>query len=148
MKKTLIITISLIAVLMLASCSSKEPDNMETTTVKTDTITVENEIKEGDVWIIPNTQENLKTSVWGKATVAKIAVGESRETLLCEPGDEGLYLFRMIDTDEFYYSANGIALDTGDTLVIKGSDESGVTLEVKNEKGTVINSYDVFSARL
>ena len=80
--------------------------------------------------------------------MSKLKTDESRQAPLCEPGDDGLCIFRMIDTDSFYYSANGIKLENGDTLEIKENKEQAFALEVRDENGRVKNTYEMFSARL
>ena len=112
------------------------------------TVTFINGVKDADVWILPKTEKNLKTTVWGKATVSKVKTGESRQTVLPQPGDDGLYILRMIDTDSFFYSADGITLEDGWTIQIKGDDLKSVTLEVSDENGALKNTYEVFAARL
>ena len=112
------------------------------------TITIINDVKEADFWILPQTQENQKTTLWGTATAAKVQTGESRQAILSEPGDGGLYLLRMIDADGFFYSADGIILRSGWVIRIKGNDRHEVTAEVTDENGALDNTYAVFSARL
>ena len=75
-------------------------------------------------------------------------MGESREAPLCEPGDDGQYIFRMIDTDHFFYSANDLTLKTGWSLEIKGYELHSFVIEVTDENGEMINTYEVFAARL
>ena len=112
------------------------------------TFTVINDVKEADIWILPETDKNKNTSVWGKATASKVKTGENREVSLCEPGDNGYYILRMIDSDSFFYSSNGIELKSDYTLRIKETDSKKIVAETLDEKGVLINSYDVFSARL
>ena len=121
-------------------------NNTEITSNKT--VTFINEVNEADVWILPKTEKNLKTTVWGAPTVSKVKKGESRPAPLCEPGNDGLYMFRMIDTDSFFYSANDIILEAGWTLRIKGDDLQSFTVEVTDESGVLKNTYKVFAARL
>ena len=117
--------------------------------IKTDmAISFTNGVQEADVWILPMTEENLKTTMWGTATAKSVKTGESRKTPLCKAGDEGQYIFRMIDTDEMYYSANGIKLEAGWTAEVKGDELNSITLEVKNADGEVDATYEVFAARL
>ena len=111
-------------------------------------VTFINEVNDADVWILPQTEENLKTTVWGTATVSQVKTGESRKTPLCEPSEDGLYIFRMIDTDHFYYSANGLTIEAGWTVKIKGEDLHSITIEVTDENGTLQKTYEVFVARL
>ncbi|MEE0958060.1 MAG: hypothetical protein UH734_08285, partial [Ruminococcus sp.] len=112
------------------------------------TVTFVNRVNETDLWILPKTEKNLKTTVWGTAAASKVKTGESRQVPLCDPGDGGLYLIRMIDTDSFYYSANDVALEAGWTIEIKQNDTHGATAEVKDENGALKKTYEVFSARL
>ena len=144
MKKAVLVFVCLF-MLLLCGCNSEEQSDMEN---KNGTVTVINKIKDADIWILPQTEKNLKTTVWGTATVSKLKTDESRQAPLCEPGDDGLYIFRMIDTDSFYYSANGIKLENGDTIEIKRNEDQACALEVRGENGKVNNTYEVFSARL
>ena len=144
MKKAVLIFVCLFT-LLLCGCDSKEQSDMDN---KNGTVTVINKVKDADIWILPQTEKNLKTTVWGTATVSKLKTSESRQAPLCEPGDDGLCIFRMIDTDSFYYSANGIKLENGDTLEIKENEAQAYALEVRGKNGRVKNTYDVFSARL
>ena len=146
MKKIVFITVCLLLVLLLGGCKAKEQNNM---IIKSDkAVNFINEVKDADIWILPETEENLKTTLWGTATVSKTKAGESVKAPLCEPGDDGYYMFRMIDVDKFYYSANGITLKAGYTLKLKEIDINRVNLEVSDENGELINTYEVFSARL
>ena len=117
-------------------------------TMKIETVWFVNGVKDADIWILPQTEKNLKTTVWGTATASGVKTGERRETPLCDPGDDGLCMFRMIDTDHYYYSANGITLKVGWTLQLKQNDLHAVTLEVSDENGVLIQTYNVFAARL
>ena len=146
MKQAVLIVACLFTLLLLGSCQTKEPNNM--TNNKQETVTFINRVKEADVWILPDTQANRKTTLWGTATAAKVKTDESREAPLPEPGDDGLYLFRMIDADGFYYSANGVKLQANWSVTIRADDPHTVTLEVTDETGTLQNTYAVFSAKL
>jgi hypothetical protein len=146
MKRILISVVCLLISLILLSCNVKEKNSLETK--NRITITVIDDVKEADIWILPDTAANKKTSVWGKATASHVALGESRRVPLCEPGDDGKYILRMIDSDSFYYSANGIELQAGWTLRIKEKGSGAVAAEVSDENGLLKNTYDVFSARL
>ena len=80
------------------------------------TIAMVNSVNEADIWILPKTEENLKTTLWGTATAGKMQLHESREVQLEAPADNGLYIFRMIDTDKMYYSAEDIVIEAGDRV--------------------------------
>lgn len=146
MKKTMILAINLLVLLLLCSCQNEEQNSMQNTNTKTATFI--NGVTDADVWVLPQTEKNLKTTVWGTATISKIKTDESRQFSLCEPGDDGLYILRMIDTESFYYSADGIALEEGWTLRIEGNDLWSIVVEVLDESGVLQNTYEVFSARL
>ena len=133
----------LITILLLCGCQTNH-----TETVNDKTVTFINGVKDADVWILPETKENLKTTLWGTATVSGIKTDESREAPLCEAGDDGLYIIRMIDTDNIYYSADGIMLEEGWTVHITGNDLYSVTVEVTDGNGVLKNTYEVFAASL
>ena len=117
---------------------------MEPTITKT--VTFVNTVRDADAWILPQTAANLKTTVWGTATVPKAKTGESRQVPLGEAGDGGFYIFRMIDADGFFHSANGIVLEDGWRVKVGGED--GVVLEVLDGDGVLQKTHEVFSARL
>ncbi len=145
MKKAVLIVISVLA-LLLCGCQTKEQNNMNNSDNKT--VLFINGVNDADVWILPQTKANLKTTVWGKATASKVKKGESRQAPLCEAGDNGHFLFRMIDTDSFYYSANDLALEADWTLEIKENDSRDITLIVTDKNGELKNKYEVFAAKL
>lgn len=135
-----------LALLLLCGCHAKERIEMEPTSTKT--VTFVNAVLDADAWILPQTAANLKTTVWGTATVPKAKRGESREVTLGKAGDGGLYIFRMIDADGFFHSANGIMLEDGWTLTIKRDDLQEISIEVSNGDGVLQNTFEVFAARL
>lgn len=112
------------------------------------TVNFINDVKDADLWILPETEKNLKTTVWGTATASKVKYGESRKVPLSEPGDDGHYILRMIDTDGFFYSVGGIALESGWTIHIMENDPRSVSVKVTDENNIIQNTYEVFKARL
>ena len=146
MKKIVLIAVFLLVLLLFSGCKAKEQNNMNKTNANT--VTVINEVQDANIWILPQTQENLKTTLWGTPTLSDTKKLTSRQAPLCEPGDDGLYIFRMIDVEKFYYSANGIKLEKGYTVRIIGNDLNNIKLEVSDEKGELKETYDVFCARL
>lgn len=136
----------LLALLLLCGCHAKEKMEVETPSNKT--VTFVNAVHDANVWILPQTAANLKTTVWGTPTITKAKMGESRPVPLCAPGDDGLYLFRMIDTDGFFLSANGLVLEDGWTMQLKGSDRQAISLEISDGNGVLQKTYEIFSARL
>ncbi len=146
MDKTALIVLCLLMLLLLGGCRAETPTEPHPDTGTS--VCFINEGKEADVWILPETEKNMKTTVWGTATAAKVQPGEHRRVPLCEPGSSGRYLLRMIDTDSFYYSANGIALADGWTLTLKEDEAHAVTAEVTDETGALQSIYEVFAAKL
>lgn len=146
MRKKILTAVCIFSMLLLCCCTSKETETMETKSIGT--ITFINSVSDADVWILADTEANRKTTLWGTATVSKITKGESRQAPLGEPGDEGLYMFRMIDTDKYFYSADHIAIKDGWTVEIKGEELHLITIEVTDGNGDPAGTYEVFAARL
>ena len=140
MKKAVIF---LIIILLLCGCKASR-----TKTASNKTVTITNGVKDADIWILPETEENLKTTLWGEATVCGIKTDESCKAPLCEAGENGLYCIRMIDTDNIFYSADGIALNSGWTVRITGNDLQSIMVEVTDENDVLKNTYSVFAASL
>lgn len=82
---------------------------------KTISVTFINDVEEADIWILPQTEENLKTSLWGTATISKLKPGE-RKTISINDFEKGRYIVRIIDEDKAYYSANDIILKENYTV--------------------------------
>lgn len=118
-----------------------EPNNSST-------VTFINGAAQADVWILPDTQGNRKTTLWGAATLPGVKTGEGVPAAPGAPGDGGRYLLRMIDVDGFYYSADGLALAPGCTVRLKETELMTYCVEVRDAAGAVIGDYSVFAARL
>ena len=114
---------------------------------KNESVTVINEVKDADIWIMKDTEEVRKTSVWGTATFGKLGKDKQATRTISELGGPGLCAFRMIDKDKIYYSANEVKLEAGYTLKITGSDFECI-LEVTEADGKTKQTYEVFSASL
>lgn len=136
----------LLALLLLSGCHPKEDIEMEIPPTRT--VTFVNAVREADAWILPRTPAILKTTVWGTPTVPKAKPGESRPAPLGEPGDDGLYVFRMIDSEGFFYSADALALEDGWTVKIKSDDLQAISIEITDSNGVLQHTHAVFSARL
>ena len=152
MKKAISTALCLISLLLLCSCGTKDQIDMKITrkSKQTDgkTVVIVNEIEEADIWILPRTEENLKTTLWGTATAKSPGNGGSVTAPLCEPGDGGLYIFRMIDSGSFYYSADGIVLSEGCTLRLKEDESGNPYIEITDISGNLTDTVEVFRARL
>ncbi len=108
--------------------------------------TFRNRAVEADVWIIPDTEANRKTTVWGSATVK----GSRPDTdSPIDPEDSDKYLFRMIDSSKMYYSADAIEIPENGIIEIRSEENSmEAELEVFDENGDSQAVYEVFKARL
>ncbi len=146
MKKTVLIVGCLLTLLFLCNCEANEQNDIQVTHNRS--IIFINEVNDADVWILPQTGENLKTTVWRTPTISKAKSGESRHAPLYDAEDDGLYILRMIDTDGYFYAADGIKLEPGWTIKVTGNDFESVTVEITDEKGALIKTYEAFTARL
>ena len=139
MKKKLLIPICAIICVLLCSCGTEQGEvDMETsspTEVRTISVTFVNEVKEADIWILPQTEENLNTSLWGTPTFSKMKAGDSRKGAVSF-ADSGRYILRIIDTDSGYYSANDLVLGDDLTVVFSTSDTKyEATVVILDENG-------------
>ena len=136
---------SLIMLFGLFGCGKQED-----TEIKTEEpvcrFTFKNSAVEADVWIIPDTEQNRKTTVWGTATVKGSMPGTDYPI---DPEDSDKYLFRMIDTDKMYYSADAVEIPENGTIEIRSAENSmDAELEVFDCDGNSKATYEVFKARL
>ena len=119
----------LFLVLTLFACQKQEeakPEETETsTTGEMMKIRFVNEVEDTDLWILPQTEKNLKTSLWGTATVAMLKKEDAIEISIEETSDH-LYILRLIDQRGALYSANDFELHDGDTIVFDAIDDDFV----------------------
>ena len=119
----------LFLVLTLFACRKQEeakPEETETsTTGEMMKIRFVNEVEDTDLWILPQTEKNLKTSLWGTATVAMLKKEDAIEVVIEETSDH-LYILRLIDQRGALYSANDFELHDGDTIVFDAIDDDFV----------------------
>ena len=152
MKRAIAFLVCCLMLLAFCGCDEGRPSNVNSSTPtnvpESGMLTVINNVTKADVWILPDTEANRKTTLWGAATLAGMTTGERRSLTLPEPGDEGLYLLRMIDTDEMYYSASAVELKEDWTIEVRENDTGVVTAKVTDADGDVQCVYDVFSAHL
>ena len=123
------ILLCLFLVLTLFACQKQEetkPEDTETsTTGEMMKIRFVNEVEDTDLWILPQTEKNLKTSLWGTATVAMLKKEDAIEVAIEETSDH-LYILRLIDQRGALYSANDFELHDGDTIVFDAIDDDFV----------------------
>ena len=114
------------------------------TYVPTVSVCVVDECAEADLWILPQTEENLHTTLWGPATV-HLAEGEQADLVLQGAYDGDPFLIRIIDGDSGYYAANDVILHEGDRIVFRsGSDGTryDARIEILDGDGAVVSSYE------
>lgn len=112
-------------------------------------ITIVNEVADADIWVLPETEENLNTTVWGTATVAKLGKGNTREFGLRDTFVSDLWMIRIIDDGHALYSAGGLVLSEGYRIVFRteGTKADSV-IEVLDAEGTVLYSEPAFTGVL
>ena len=110
------------------------------------TITVINGAEEAEFWILPQTEENWRASLWGAATLPKLRAGDQATVTLPEGT---VYFVRIIDTDHAFYAANGVTIKDGYTLRFTTEDTKfEATIDVLDEAGTVISTWAAFEGVL
>ena len=139
MRKTVLLSIC-IALMFLFGCNRKKDEDPKIS------VSFRNEVKEADIWIIEDTEANRKTTVWGKAHIAKLPEGEESEVSI-KASKDGNYLFRMIDADHMYYASETISLKDDYSLRIYKEDLS-FCLEICDEQGNVTATLTLFAGRL
>ena len=111
-------------------------------------VTFFNESEKMDVWFLPETDENRKTSIWGKATLAGVASGASSALKVSKPATVETFIFRSIDEDKIYYEANGLVIEEGSSIRLRKNEPFSFTIEVSDSDGKTVGTYTVFAAAL
>ena len=117
--------------------------------VPTVRVTFRNEVEDADVWLLPQTEENLKTTIWGTPCAEALGKGKSAELTLTNAEYAEAWLVRIIVSDKAYYSARDLKLEDGYTVVFQseGSKFEAV-IEVRDPSGTVVFSAEAFTGVL
>ena len=112
-------------------------------------VTLVNEVGEADFWLLPETEANRKTTLWGPATVGALERGESARFNLEEGAEAGTWLLRILDTDRAYFAAAGLRLEDGYQIVFRTADSKReAVIEVLDRDGTVLSSQAAFEGVL
>ena len=166
MKKAFWIILVLVIALYLTGCKDTKPGTSEssgstsTAAEPVDptpaepedliTITLINEVEETDIWILPDTKENRKLSVWGTATLPAVKLNEERVGSISAAEGQGTYLLHMITPDHIYYGVSDIPLEEGYTIRFYIDTDPIKTwyVEVKNANNKKVGTYEVFCAAL
>ena len=121
---------------------------MKSESNKTISVTFINDVEKADIWILPQTKENLKTSLWGTATISKLKPGE-KKTISINDFEEGRYIVRIIDDDKAFYSANDIVLKEKYTIRFK-TDETKYEAELVtlDQNGEAVSKTEAFQGVL
>lgn len=140
MKKFMIVIVC-IGALLQSGCRDKEEPGIKVTFV--------NEVYEADIWVLPQTQENLKTTLWGKAMAGNLDEGKEAELMLTVSDETDRYIIRVIDSDQIYYAADGVYLEEGYRIRFFRTDEYlSAAIEVYDMEGKLAAEYEMFSAAL
>ena len=117
--------------------------------IPTVSVSFQNEVAEADVWLLPQTEENLKTSLWGTPSAGALEKGASAELTLTNPEYAEAWLVRIIDRNKAYYSAQDLKLEDGYTVVFKseGAKFESV-IEVHDAGGNLVSSAEAFTGVL
>ncbi len=145
----LILILSAVFLFACASGSKTSKVTQEVAPEETITIGFVNSVQTADVWIIPDTEENRKTSVWGTASV-KNAEPEKEYPVSIPRNDGDTYLLRMIDKDHIYYESKSVTLLEGYSLIIYRNEENDrdIRLVVYDSDGKELTDESVFNAAL
>ena len=111
-------------------------------------ITVVNGVEKADIWIIPQTQENLKTSLWGTPHVSALDAGQEKNIGLNDISN-CRYIIRIIDEDNALYAVRDITLKNGYTVCFKTEDTKyEARIEIIDENGNILSSTEAFEGVL
>lgn len=147
MKKYLFLAICIMISLVLVSCNTNQGGTeMNNATESNSTIEVGfiNDVIEADVWILPQTEENLKSTLWGTATISKLKAGGEKSVEIDE-SDDHKYIIRLIDSDSAYFSVRDVALQSGYTICFKTDGTKYESkIEVIDQSGNELLSEEAF----
>ena len=117
--------------------------------IPTVSVSFQNEVEEADVWLLPQTEENLKTSRWGTPIAGALEKGASAELTLTNPEYAEAWLVRIIDRNKAYYSAQDLQLGDGYTVVFKSEGSKfDAVIEVHDANGNLVFSAKAFTGTL
>ena len=143
MKKLITAVIAILTASFMTGCGKKPPAAPSGSAVS-----FRNGVEEADIWILPQTPEILKTTLWGTATVKKLREGAEADIRLEAPAEAGTYIFRAIGSGGMYYEANDIGITEGCVIGFRKDDGYTYVLEVAPPGGGEPEIYEVFAARL
>lgn len=136
MRKILMVLI--LAGFFVTSCDKKN----ENLTGSSISVSFTSQIESADVWIIPNTEENRKTTNLGKAIIPKAVAGSEYSVLLPDI-ESHEYILRMIVDNNMYYESGYFWLTSGSTMEVTVQDNS-FTLVTHSADGKTTTRSSVF----
>ena len=105
-------------------------------------------MENADIWLIPNTEENRKTALWGTASI-KNAEQEKEYSVEIPKNPGYMYLLQMIVVRHIYYDSKAIRLGDGYSLLLyRDKENEDVRLVIYDEAGEKISDESVFNAVL
>ncbi len=110
-----------------------------------------NEAEEADIWILPQTEYNMKTTVWGRATIEELPVGEKKLVYLQETGETNKWIINIVSGHQ-HYSVSDITLHEEDTICFRSEtrEVNGIQTEVESieildpDGNSVYKNEDIF----
>ena len=115
-----------------------DPENVGTEVIS---VTFINSVEAADIWILPQTEEILHTSLWGTATFKDLPSGAS-EVCRVAAGTEK-YIIRIIDKDQAYYAVSNLDLSDGCSVKFTtDTDKYDAGIIVLDEKGEAVSRSD------
>ncbi len=104
-----------------------------------------NDVEKADIWIMLQTEESLKSSLWGTPTIEGLDKGEAETVSVGTGFMGGKYIIRIIDDEHALYAANDIFIEDGYSLSFKSEESKFDTvIEVYDRDGNLTNSAEVF----
>lgn len=120
-------------------------NSMEYMQGETMRVTFLNAVETADVWILPQTEENVKSSLWGTATIGKLGAGEQREVGIDETDGAETYIIRIIDDDHAYYAVKDVRLGDGYSIRFQTSDTKyDAVIEIVDADENVLTAEPAF----
>lgn len=112
-------------------------------------LSIRSRIEEAKLWILPDTEENRKTTSWGDPLISSVIPEEEQAVTLDLRSENDCYLIRVIDDENMYYEANDVVLEDGQTLVFRdGEEPMTAVLELYDEDEVLVSTYPMFKAKL
>ena len=122
-------------------------NSMEYTEPEGIRVTLVNLVGPADVWVLPQTEENLKSSLWGTATAKDLGAGEQRAINLS--GAEETYIVRIIDDAHAYYALRDVQLSDGCSIRFStDGTKYDAVIEILDADGNVLHTKPAFVGML